>query len=88
LLGKKKSRDHVIVSSGWRHTRRVTFPGGARHVATNQRIALGAASAHSTLLIASLPLHFNWCGGLSKGEHLFAVSKGTRQRRCREGEQA
>ena len=41
-LGGKKSRDHVIVSSGWRHTRRVTFPGGARHAATNQHIAPSA----------------------------------------------
>ena len=39
---KKQLVRHVIDSSGWRHTRRVTFPGGARHAATNQHIAPSA----------------------------------------------
>ena len=69
---KKKSRDHVIVSSGWRHTRRVTFPGGARHAATNQRIALGADGA-STLRWIHSWIHCSPPTAIvSIGEHLFA----------------
>ena len=67
----KKSRDHVIVSSGWRHTRRVTFPGGARHAATNQRIALGADGASTLRWINSL-VHCSPPTAIAKGEHLFA----------------
>ena len=39
---RKQLVRHVIDSSGWRHTRRVTFPGGARHAAANQHIVSGA----------------------------------------------
>ena len=72
VIFKKKSRDHVIVSSGWRHTRRVTFPGGARHAATNQRIALGADGA-STLRWIHSWIHCSPPTAIvSIGEHLFA----------------
>ena len=61
-LRKKKSRDHVIVSSGWGRTRRVVPRGEAEARDRDQRIALGveASTLHRINSVDSLqPAH---CG--------------------------
>ena len=71
---------HVIDSSCWRHTRRVTFPGGARHAATTQRVlrwdipSTGPSSAVHAPAAPHAPASFRRCEGLEAGDDSHAES--------------